>query len=102
MQETLLGWDTQFSGTNFISTSTGATTGFTSLPFSRNGYFIGSGTEIMLWNRWFARAEYRYADYGTTNISENPPVGPAAVAITFHPVIQSARTELVYKFNWFK
>jgi outer membrane immunogenic protein len=98
----------QFSGTNMVATFSGAASGFSTPSFSRSGYFIGSGTEIMLGSGWFARAEYRYADYGTTTIPDTNPTGATSFgpnpvgSITFHPVVQSARTELVYKFNWFK
>ena len=28
------------------------------------GWTVGGGVEALLWNNWFVRAEYRYADYG--------------------------------------
>ncbi len=32
---------------------------------TRVGWTIGGGFEAMLWGNWIARAEYRYADFGT-------------------------------------
>lgn len=63
----------------------------------------------------FWRTEYRYADYGTRTLTDTAP-GGAFVAvpgsffpipnpqdsITFHPIVQTIRTELVYKFNWWR
>lgn len=81
----------------------GGTPVSTTQAFSHTGYFIGSGTEIMLAPGWFARAEYRYSDYGTASVMNTSILAPAVFdTIKFHPVEQSARTELVYKFNWFK
>jgi outer membrane immunogenic protein len=31
----------------------------------RAGWTVGGGLETVLWGNWLARAEYRYADYGT-------------------------------------
>jgi outer membrane immunogenic protein len=75
----------------------------TTQSFSHTGYFIGSGTEIMLSPGWFARAEYRYSDFGTASITNTAIAAPFLFdTIKFHPVEQQVRTELVYKFNWFK
>ncbi len=32
---------------------------------TKAGWTIGGGIETMLWSNWFARGEYRYADFGT-------------------------------------
>jgi len=32
---------------------------------TRTGWTVGAGLEALVWDHWVARAEYRYADYGT-------------------------------------
>jgi outer membrane immunogenic protein len=66
-----------------------------------NGWFLGSGLETALpffGNGWFARIEYRYATYKSANISEVFPSGALRDVMTVNPVVQTIRTELVYKF----
>ncbi len=98
------GWSgAHFDGTDMVSTFTGAPTGFVTPSFSRTGWFIGSGVEYMFAPGWFGRAEYRYADYGTVILPDvNPRTGGVEANISFHPIVQTVRTELVYKFNWFR
>jgi len=91
----------RFSGTNLVGASNDVASGNTTPVFSRGGWFIGTGTEILLGGSWFARSEYRYADYGTAILPDTGIV-PGQDFITFHPVVQSVRTELVWKFNWIK
>jgi outer membrane immunogenic protein len=96
------GWSrAHFNATNMVNSFTGVPTGFITPSFSPTGWFIGSGVEYMFAPGWFARAEYRYADYRTTILSDiNPVTGVFNNNISFHPIVQSARSELVYKFNW--
>jgi outer membrane immunogenic protein len=42
-----------------------ATIGTQSNTDTRTGWTFGGGIEGVLWGNWLARAEYRYADYGT-------------------------------------
>jgi outer membrane immunogenic protein len=49
---------------------------------------------------WFWRSEVRYADYSTKAIHENSPVPSDNFDINFNPVVQTATSEIVYKFNW--
>ena len=70
------------------------------------GWFLGSGAEMQLSSlgpNWFMRTEYRYADYGTrspasTGVAFAP--GENLAFLKIHPVVQTARAELTYKFNW--
>jgi outer membrane immunogenic protein len=46
------------------------------------GWTLGGGVETALWGNWLARAEYRYADYGTQHFtvlrsSTEPALNPA-------------------------
>jgi outer membrane immunogenic protein len=90
---------THFTGTNMVTTFNGAATPFTTPAFTRSGWFIGGGAEANFAPGWFWKTEYRYADYGTQNITDTAP-GFAADTITFHPIVQTIRSELVYKFNF--
>jgi outer membrane immunogenic protein len=84
------------------------------------GWFLGSGIEARLDSLgpfargWSWRTEYRYADYRSATLSDvctNPtacpgspfvgvPVGTALSTVSVHPIVQTVRSELVYKFNW--
>jgi outer membrane immunogenic protein len=63
-----------------------------------NGWFVGGGLETPLAPGLFMRTEYRYADYRTRSIfivNDDARIAPARI----HPVVQTVRTELVYKFG---
>jgi outer membrane immunogenic protein len=98
------GWSrAHFDGTTLVSDTTGIPNGSITPSFSPSGWFIGSGVEYMFAPGWFARAEYRYAEYRSTLLPEvNPTPGITLNDISFRPIVQSTRTELVYKFNWSK
>lgn len=61
-----------------------------------SGWTIGGGVEVMMSRQWLARAEYRYADFGTWNTS----FGPAAVAVVkdFDVKTHTAFAGIAYKF----
>jgi outer membrane immunogenic protein len=65
------------------------------------GWTIGGGGEIMLWNNWFARAEYRYADFGTASYSDNrvAPLFGQAATYDVHVRTHTALFGLAYKFD---
>ena len=72
-----------------------------------SGWFIGGGAEAQVWQGWFWRNEYRYARYGADNfVPCRVDGGGCGVAPTgfntvrFQPTVQTARSEIVYKFNW--
>ena len=66
-----------------------------------SGYFIGGGVEYMFAPGWFAKSEYRYADYRSRDL-EVFVIGGGATGLSerIHPYVQTIRSELVYKFNW--
>lgn len=37
---------------------------------TRLGFNVGGGFEARLWSNWFARGEYRYADFGTVHFTD--------------------------------
>jgi outer membrane immunogenic protein len=81
--------------------------GGTPVPFAvpahtYTGWFVGGGMEVMLDRGWFARTEYRFADYGAESIPLiNVPGGTRSIySIDSHRYVQTIRSELTYKFNW--
>ena len=47
---------------------------------------------------WFWRSEVRYSDY-SKDVRTESGVAPA-FNVSFDPVVETATTEIVYKFNW--
>ncbi len=89
----------RFGGTNLVDAFSGAGTGAFTPGFTANGWFIGGGVESEFAPGWFWRADYRYAQYGSHEITEFG-AGDAASDIHFRPEEQTATVGLVYKFNW--
>jgi outer membrane immunogenic protein len=72
------------------------------------GVTVGGGIEAMLWSNWFARAEYRYADFRTihntdTRTCSSGPCGapPATFVASYdvHVRTHTALFGLAYKFD---
>ena len=92
-------YNVAFSQANFSGANLGGVATLGSHTY--NGWFLGSGLETalpFLGNGWFARVEYRYATYKSANISEVFPSGALRDVMTVNPVVQTVRTELVYRF----
>jgi len=92
----------EFSGANFYSHEGDSLTSGTA-KFGRDGWFVGGGFENSLnifgitAPGWFMKSEYRVADYGGKDVAI---VGaPPGTDIRFKPIIQTASTSLVYRFN---
>jgi len=69
---------------------------------TKTGWTIGGGVEAMLWGNWLARAEYRYADYGTiTNTDIRAFTGGGAMVVTYDLAVRThtAQFGLAYKFG---
>ena len=97
-----------FSGTNMISTISGAAAGIHTNSFNRNGFFVGGGVENNL-NMfgitspgWFWKTEYRSAFYNAKNDTEffDGTLLPTGRDIRFNTWTQTISTSLVYRFNW--
>ena len=91
----------------FPLTPPGTPLGITLPNQTYSGYFLGGGTEIMIFPGWFAKSEYRLASYGakTTTALVGPPAttgffSTSAANYTVKPIVQTISAELVYKFNW--
>jgi outer membrane immunogenic protein len=68
------------------------------------GWTVGAGFEAMLWSNWVARAEYRYADFGTISHTDTrtapPPIASPEVASYDLTVrTHTATFGLAYKFG---
>ena len=74
--------------------------GGTTSDFSHGGWFISGGLEVAMHDGWFWRSEVRYADYGKDTLTDTAPNGFSHADITFDPIVQTATSEIVYKFNW--
>lgn len=72
---------------------------------NRAGWTIGGGLETVLWGHWLARAEYRYADFGSapfTIARSGAPGGtPLSEAANFDVIMRTHTVTfgLAYKFN---
>lgn len=63
------------------------------------GWFAGIGTEARLVSNWYARLEYRYAEYDSHAAQIPLPPGPLIDRGEFKPSIQTVRAGLTYKFG---
>lgn len=81
-----------FTGAGLLSS--GGAAGGSVAGITPDGWFAGVGVETMFAPGWFWRTEYRFADYGSSTLSN------AAGAIGFHPIEQTITSGLVYKFGW--
>ena len=89
-----------FASTQMINTATSAPSGFSTPAFSTGGYFIGAGIEAALAAGWFWRTEYRLLYYGNQTLTDANGAGLFVNSINFKPTMQTAISQLVYKFNW--
>lgn len=96
---------------NFSGPVTGIYTGLDLPSHTRNGFFLGGGTEYAISQipGLFWKNEYRFASYGNRDLNQLCVVavaGGCGAAGTVHSIdhskayVQTATTELVYRFNW--
>jgi outer membrane immunogenic protein len=91
---------THFDGTTLSNTGPGGgPTGFTTSGVTLGGWFLSGGLEVAMHDGWFWRSEVRYSDYSKDGIAETVNGTPFAT-LKFDPVVETATTEVVYKFNW--
>jgi len=97
-----------FSGTNMISTFSGAPSIVHTNSYNRNGWFVGGGVENNLnifgisAPGWFMKTEYRSSFYNAKDNVEffNGTNLPTGFAIRENAWTQTISTSLVYRFNW--
>jgi outer membrane immunogenic protein len=101
--------EANFKQVNYFDAATGAATGLVLPSQRRDGWFVGGGTEYAITQLpgLFWKSEYRFADYGNKTYSQLCVVAIACGAAgTIHSFdrsrtfVQTATTELVYRFNW--
>lgn len=63
----------------------------------KSGWTVGGGVETALWNRWLARVEYRYADFGTVS-NDLPPAQNTGIHSEISVRTHTALAGLAYKF----
>jgi outer membrane immunogenic protein len=86
-----------FNGGSLVfATAPFAATGIVVPNQSYDGFFLGTGTEIMFSRGWSVKSEYRYARYGSSTITVQPS---SFFTETLRPNVQTVRTSLIYKFN---
>ena len=74
-------------------------TGFAHRRHSSGGWFIGSGLEVAVAGGWYWRSEVRYADYSKMMLTDTNSAARSR-QYHFNPVVETATSEIVYKFNW--
>ena len=69
---------------------------------TKTGWTLGGGIEAMLWSNWLARAEYRYADFGTISNTDIRSTGTLTFVASYdvHIRTHTALFGLAYKFDW--
>jgi outer membrane immunogenic protein len=69
---------------------------------TRTGWTLGGGVEAMVWQHWFVRAEYRFADFGRASLTDTISVPASNATIGFvHDIPLKTQTALFgvgYKF----
>ena len=103
--EVLNYWSVGYTQTHFGGANL-TTTGPINVPpeahldsYDAGGWFIGGGLEVAMHGGWFWRSEVRYADYSKDARAESSG-GPPVFNLNFDPVVETATSEIVYKFNW--
>jgi outer membrane immunogenic protein len=97
-----------WSGTSLVDTHTGAAVGAHTNSFDRQVFFVGGGVENNLnifgitAPGWFMKTEYRAAYFNRATLAESfiTTGVPTGSSTTFHPLVQTISTSLVYRFNW--
>jgi outer membrane immunogenic protein len=69
------------------------------------GWFLGSGYEYRL--PWFSgltwKTEYRFSELGRDTLTRFTAAGaPLAITTDSHKYVQTVRSELVWRFNWWR
>ena len=90
----------RFSSVDLASIFGGPAVAATFAAQTYTGYFIGGGVEYMFAPGWFAKTEYRYADYRSRDLEIFDIGGATGFSERIHPYVQTIRSELVYKFNF--
>lgn len=90
---------THFSGGALRNSFTGAPLPGRLDSTDADGWFLGGGLELAMHGGWYWRNEVRYADYGKEVRAETMRGAPL-FNLNFDPVVATATTGIVYKFDW--
>jgi outer membrane immunogenic protein len=98
-------WSVGYTQTHFSGSNLGITVAILPVAvglhrdsYDAGGWFIGGGLEVAMHGGWFWRSEVRYADYSKDGIAETAAGTPFAI-LNFDPIVETATTAIVYKFN---
>ena len=89
-------WQSMQATANCSVATCGALGGIQQNSTTRTGWTVGGGIEATVWGNWLARAEYRYADYGTWRSTYF--TGAAASVIDARIKTNTALVGLAYRF----
>jgi outer membrane immunogenic protein len=89
-------WSVGYTETHFGAANLGGGAHLSS--YDAGGWFLGGGLEVAMHDGWFWRSEVRYSDYSSDVRTETGVA--TAFNVTFNPVVETATSEIVYKFNW--
>lgn len=94
--------EAEFRGGSFTNAAFGNVEDLNRPNATYSGYFLGGGVEYAFAPGWFAKTEYRYADYSAVNNTLVITSTGAASATTERnqPVVQTVVGGISYKFNW--
>ena len=90
--------EADFNGVSYAHLTTFIPNG-TQNGFTSDGWFAGVGAETRLASNWYARLEYRYADYGSQRLTVSPPNPLPVFSTEIEPTVQTVRAGVSYKFG---
>jgi outer membrane immunogenic protein len=67
---------------------------------TRNGWTVGLGAEMAVWNNWSVFAEYDYLDFGTRTVAVSGPGVAGAPPFDVRERIHEVKLGANYRFNW--
>ncbi len=74
--------------------------GFAETSKTYLGFSLGGGLETRLWGQWRARAEYRFADFGTQRVSlQHPFYAPTPFVSDLRLTTHTAQFSVIYDWN---
>jgi outer membrane immunogenic protein len=90
---------THFGGASLNNSFSGAPAGGRLGSYDAGGWFVGGGLEVAMHGGWFWRSEVRYADY-SKDVRAETLGGAPLFNLNFDPVVETATSAIVYKFDW--
>jgi outer membrane immunogenic protein len=66
-----------------------------------NGWYIGGGIDVAVYQNWIFGLEYRHYDFRTKDVNGTTPAGVFLETVRFDSSADTFTARLAYKFNWF-